>query len=195
MEFNDYKKRVLWKISNDDRSNEGKIDDDIKDVCDFINSLENYCTLSSCSGRISVLRDSEKKTKNIWLFKTHCTISNDDLERILNDAKKTKDMLWIRIEPFILHVAAKNIDYALRIMKIAHVSGIKHSGIISVSNTKCIVEIQSVERANMILSENGKVIIADFEPVKKKLNALLSKTRKRLKYFLSNLKDYKKEFL
>lgn len=195
MKFDEYKKRVLWKIINDDRSNEGKIDDDIKELCDFINSLENYCTLSSCSGRISVLYDTDQKTENVWAFKTHHLLDENDVRKIIEDAEKTKEILWIRLEPFILHIAAKDIDSALKFMKIAQVSGIKHSGIISVSYVKVVIEMQSVERANMILSDHGKIIINDIGLVKDKLNSLLLKTRKRLNLFFSNLKENRSDLV
>lgn len=40
-----------------DLSRKGNIDDTIVNLVDFINSLEDYATTSSCSGRIIVFRN------------------------------------------------------------------------------------------------------------------------------------------
>ncbi len=187
MNFKEYKERTIWKLNHNDKSNEGKIDDAIKDLCDTINSFENYCTLSSCAGRISVLYDSEKKRRSIWLFKTHNEITNNQFRVIIEQLKTIDATCWLRMEPFILHVASNTLDNALKLLKIAQESGVKHSGIISTNQTKTVIEFISVERLDMIISHNKKIMITDTDIVIQKLNALLRKTRYRLNQFYQNI--------
>ena len=55
-----------------DKSKKGIIDKEIKSLIDFINSLDNYYTTSSCSGRIMLLiKKSDKKQDSSWLFSSH----------------------------------------------------------------------------------------------------------------------------
>jgi tRNA(Phe) wybutosine-synthesizing methylase Tyw3 len=50
-----------------DLSRKGSVDEPIKELVDFINSLERYFTTSSCSGRIVVLADTPEEV-NSFLF-------------------------------------------------------------------------------------------------------------------------------
>jgi len=53
MTFQKHKKDFLNKK---DKSKKGSIDGEIKKLVDKINSLENYYTTSSCSGRILIAK-------------------------------------------------------------------------------------------------------------------------------------------
>lgn len=48
-------------FSGQDLSRKGSVDEPIVELVDFINSLDNYFTTSSCSGRIVVLADTPEE--------------------------------------------------------------------------------------------------------------------------------------
>jgi tRNA wybutosine-synthesizing protein 3 len=50
-------------FAGQDLSRKGSVDEPIKELVDFINSLESYFTTSSCSGRIVVLADTPEEVK------------------------------------------------------------------------------------------------------------------------------------
>ena len=52
-----------------DKSSIGKWAEKISGLCGKINSKENYYTTSSCSGRILLLIDQEKKGEDLFLLK------------------------------------------------------------------------------------------------------------------------------
>lgn len=82
--FENRKKDVLSKI---DKSSIGKWDEKISSLCDKINSLKNYYTTSSCSGRILLMIDQEKKGEGLFVFVSHDKISfkklKEELEKII----------------------------------------------------------------------------------------------------------------
>ena len=80
--FQQRKKDVLSKL---EKSSLGKWDEKIVSLCDKINSLENYYTTSSCSGRILLMIDQEKKAENLFLFVSHDKIKFDNLKNILKE--------------------------------------------------------------------------------------------------------------
>ncbi len=67
MNFEKEKKDCLSKI---DKSKKGSIDKKIKELVDLINSLKDYYTTSSCSGRILLIKrpKSGKKCDVDFLF-------------------------------------------------------------------------------------------------------------------------------
>jgi tRNA(Phe) wybutosine-synthesizing methylase Tyw3 len=70
--FNQGKKKQL---SKEDKSNIGEWDFRIAELCNKINNNTNYYTTSSCSGRIVLLKASEEKQPDAFLFRTHKKIN------------------------------------------------------------------------------------------------------------------------
>ncbi|MBI2650164.1 hypothetical protein HYX04_02515, partial [Candidatus Woesearchaeota archaeon] len=66
--------------------------------------------------------------------------------------KKIKNQIWFRQQPVILHVACRNLDAAKRLLDAAR-KIFKHSGIISVSDRKIMVEIIGNERIEAIIAD------------------------------------------
>lgn len=76
------KTAVLSKI---DKSSIGKWDERIKKLCEKVNNLNNFYTTSSCSGRIILMMEQEKKGKDLFLKTWHDKIS---LNILKSDLKK-----------------------------------------------------------------------------------------------------------
>lgn len=125
-----WKKQALLKL---DKSSEGKIDEKILELCNTINKRDDMFTLSSCSGRISILnRENNSKKESIWLFKFHDKVKSIP---ILKNKK-----LEFRQEAPILHVCTKNLETANKLMSLAKESGFNQVGIIA-NKTKIVVEL------------------------------------------------------
>jgi len=76
------KKDVLLKI---DKSSIGCWDEKISGLCEKINSMKNYYTTSSCSGRIVLMIDQNKKQKGLFIRIYHDEISFKQLKKDLMD--------------------------------------------------------------------------------------------------------------
>ena len=113
MPFKLIKKNTLWKIENLDKSSEGKIDKEIEPLCNTINKKEELVTTSSCSGRISIVRNESTKTKSAWEFKSHYQINLEEIKHL----ELPKEDTALKMEPFIIHISTDKIDNANKIFK------------------------------------------------------------------------------
>ncbi|MGV8150156.1 MAG: tRNA wybutosine-synthesizing 3 family protein [Candidatus Woesearchaeota archaeon] len=162
-DFDFQKKICLDKLYKPDRSRKGDVDAPIIPLIDYINSLNNFYTTSSCSGRIQLLTEAEKKPDVKWLHVSHELFTNDDTEKvlkILNSPNLPADRIWLREENLILHVACRTMDDADKILKIVRDIGFRRSGVIADSNI-IIVEICSTEKMDVPLSDNKRLVVDD----------------------------------
>ena len=165
MNFDNEKKTYLSKA---DKSKKGSIDEKVVPVLTTINSLPDYYTTSSCSGRVYLWKGTEKKSETEWLRVSHSLIDKDFFE--INET----DLVWLRLEGMILHIACRNIDAANVLLDKAH-KLYKKSCILSASN-KIIVEIRGSECIEMPLYKDGKrVFSGDLEWLKEQINSKLEK--------------------
>ena len=156
--FQKQKKDILFKL---DKSSIGKWDAKIISLCEKINSLENYYTTSSCSGRVVLIVDNAKKRPGLFVKVWHDLISFEGLKKSLekcatrrtpkslgqrkNIIFKKKDRISsiglnlnikFKQEPCILHVACNSLEQSLDFLKKARSVGFKRGGIISGERSK-----------------------------------------------------------
>jgi tRNA wybutosine-synthesizing protein 3 len=151
-------------LSRPDKSFIGGIDARIKKLCDKINSLENYYTTSSCSGRIVVMVEKKQKDRELFLFMSHDEISFSELKKelakILKNKKNKKEIIKFKLDPCILHVACETLEDADILLKKAQLSGWKRNGVISLGR-KIVVELNSTEKLEFPILKNGKILVDD----------------------------------
>jgi tRNA wybutosine-synthesizing protein 3 len=146
MDFENNKKTFLAKT---DKSKKGSIDKHIISLINKINSLNDYYSTSSCSGRIVLLKESESGRKNEaeWVFASHDLVEFNEITAVnLED----KNNIWFKFEPPIIHISCCDIKAAQKLLDIARPL-FKLSGIIS--TLKNIVEIRGTERIDAPLKD------------------------------------------
>jgi tRNA wybutosine-synthesizing protein 3 len=151
------KQDVLSKI---DKSKKGSIDKDIKELVDLVNSLPDYYTTSSCSGRIFLLEvpDSKKKNEMEWLFVRHDPVTFDEIRTALSSMPKKN--IWFKQESMIIHICCRDIDAADTMLTFCHDAGLKRAGIINLGK-RIIVEAFGTERLDTIVAEKGNILVTD----------------------------------
>jgi tRNA wybutosine-synthesizing protein 3 len=154
--FEQQKKKQLSKR---DKSNIGEWDKKIISLCNKINENKNYYTTSSCSGRIVLLKYSDKKLKDAFLFRTHDKISFNELKKVLFDINYN-GIIEFQQTSCILHVACKTIEDALHIVKLAKEAAWKRSGVIS-GGDRYVVELHSTEQMSFPIMNNRKILVDD----------------------------------
>jgi len=183
--FNRRKKAVL---SKKDKSSKGDWDEKIKGLCDKINLLEDYCTTSSCSGRILVMKDEDKKGSNLFLAVWHVLI---DLEKFLKSLPKEKAGLNLKFkqESPILHVACRDLDSAFKLLDKAQKVGWKRSGLIGDGKNHYIVELVSTEKLEFPLTKNGRMLVDEefLKIVLEKANENLKKSWEKINKLKNSL--------
>lgn len=155
-----FQKRKQDVLSKLDKSSIGKWDEKIKKLCKKINSLKNYYTTSSCSGRIILMIDQEKKGQDLFVFVSHNKISFEKLKSELNSALKKNQKIKFKFEPCILHVSCETFSDAEKLYEKAKLAGWKKSGIIGVKNGFTI-ELNSTEKLEFPIIRNKKILVSD----------------------------------
>ncbi len=181
-DFKFWKKQALSKL---DKSNIGEIDEKIKPLCDSINKKDNMFTLSSCSGRITLMKDLSK-TQNIWHFVSHKKIKLQDITNSLNNYKENTPLLFIQ-ESVIIHICVKTNELVRKLMHISKKSGLNQVGIIANRN-KIVVELICDSKLKLPIYENRKILINE-----EYLKILINRANKNLKKSWNAIKKLTKE--
>jgi len=167
----------------------GEVDEDIIPLLKKINSMENYFTTSSCSGRISVMEMPHfgDKVNARWLGKWHREV---EFEEVMEAIRKHREgQLWLLVRSPILHVGARTLEDAVKLVNLAVSCGFKYSNIKSISDRKLIVEIRSTERLDAFLGEGGELLVSE-DYIRKLVeiaNAQLKRFKDKLRKLEKNL--------
>ena len=120
---------------------ENKVDEGIIALAKKINKNENLMTTSSCFGRIILLGSDLTKKNTEFYRKWHKPADLEGVE--LAAASYTKKLpLWFRVEPFILHVSAKDFKSAEEFLVKMRKAGVKRGGIQGTTNGRIVIEVQ-----------------------------------------------------
>ena len=174
VDFPARKRAILRELNNGeiDRSPKGFVDDRCLPVIELLNKLDNYVTTSSCSGRVSLWiskddsneneehQDSKKKSQGgSWLWITHDEPVMEDaltaMEKVGNN-----DSVWLKFEPYILHVQASSLHHAKQLLTAGLNSGFRNSGIVpagTASHPSYIVAIRHTARLDCPVQVPGAV--------------------------------------
>jgi tRNA wybutosine-synthesizing protein 3 len=175
------KTAVLSKL---DKSSAGNWDKKIKKLCDKINFKEQFYTTSSCSGRVLLMLDKEKKAPGLFLKAWHDAVSFPEIKGELNnligekvvlskrtslglsvnknvDRLTTSDkIIKFKLEPPILHIVCKDLEGASNLLEKAISVGFKRSGLLSVGKN-ILLEMNSTERLEFPILNKGKILVDD----------------------------------
>ncbi|MEM2956277.1 MAG: hypothetical protein QW041_01750 [Candidatus Pacearchaeota archaeon] len=185
MSFINDKKQFL---SKPDKSSAGCIDSAISSLVKKINLKENYYTTSSCAGRIVLMPETGKKSKNVFLKIWHEPISFNEFKEILYcSIKSYTGIIYLKHEPCIMHVACNSLEKALPLINLARQSGWKKSGIISIRPEKVVCELVSTEILAAPIAINKKVLADD-----NYLKTLISECNKKLVMTREKIRKFEK---
>ncbi|MEM0360167.1 MAG: hypothetical protein QXK06_02405 [Candidatus Diapherotrites archaeon] len=136
---------------------EGKIDKEMIGLCDYISSRKNFFTSSGCSGRILLLGLLDKSKKNSYFHrKWHEKVQPLEVIKALKEP--TKGEIWLKMEPFIIHIGTNSLENAKKILSLKDKSGIKRGGIITAKPGKFIVELIGTEELAVLVKRGNKIL-------------------------------------
>ena len=151
------KEKQLAKV---DKSSIGGWDPKIKKLCDKINKKKNYYTTSSCAGRVVLLKYSDIKQEDAFLFRTHEKIKFEELKSSLERILKEYDgVVEFQQTSCIMHVSCKTLSDSQEIVNQAKESGWKRSGIMG--GKRNMVELHSTESISFPIISDGKILVSD----------------------------------
>ena len=162
-------------------------DKKIKDLCKKINSLDNYYTTSSCSGRIVLMVNQDKKESDLFFNVYHDLIFFNLIKKNIEDIlKKSKKSIKFKLEPCALHVACRTLEDAQNFYDNVKLAGWKKFGVISFKH-RFIVELNSTERLEFPIINEGKVLVDD-----EFLKIIVNESNKKLKKSWEKIKKLQK---
>lgn len=136
-----FKKQKLNILSRVDLSLKGSIDEPIKPLVDTINSSPYYCTTSTCSGRVTLIEksvDNSNVKQNLkFHLRAHDLVDHDHINRLVRDfidSHSDGQCLWLKFEPFIVHILCCDLTNSKSIIRLALDSGCRNSGITFTKN-------------------------------------------------------------
>lgn len=164
---------------------QGKADERIISLCAFLNSLDGFFTSSSCSGRIALLsvKSVGEKQPKAFYRRWHDRVGFKDFwSALCNGAPR---YLWFKLEPFIVHVGARDLENAKRILHCMRLAGVKRGGIIVAEREKFLIELQGTHAMALPVKSSGKLLVSKAFALFliKKANQKLYENFKRLKLF------------
>ena len=177
MNFDNEKKQCLLKL---DKSKKGNIDEQILPLINLINKHPDFYSTSSCAGRIMLIKPSKIKHDAEWLFSSHDIIEYSDLEPYLD--KLPQETIYLRMEPPIIHIVARNLDSGDTLLKTANNAGFRRSCILSIKK-RIVIEIMIPEKLDAPIAENNTLLVTEdyLKILIREANERLEKTRKKIK--------------
>jgi len=154
---------------------DGKADDKAFALIDAVNALEGYVTTSSCSGRVMVLSLEKHKKDAKMQSRWHDRVNAKDIEQAISGYKGNKK-LWLKAEPFILHIACKDIDSGIRMLKACKDAGVKRFGLQAMKDSKYMIEIIGTGKIDIPL----ECCSVDYAKFAKLANSILEQNWKRM---------------
>ncbi|MCK5604714.1 hypothetical protein KAR91_22685 [Candidatus Pacearchaeota archaeon] len=154
--FNQRKMEVLKKL---DKSSKGDWDNPILKLCNKINKQKNYYTTSSCSGRVLLMIDQEKKAKGLFNWVSHKKFTFNELKKEIEKLPKDTPIKY-KQDPCILHIACRSIKDAQTLYDKAKSIGWKRSGLISFEK-RIVLEINSTEKLEFPIIQKGRLLVEE----------------------------------
>jgi len=184
-----FKQRKKDILSKTDKSSKKNWDKKIIMLCEKLNYLESYYTTSSCSGRIVVMVDQDKKEKELFFNVYHELIGLEKLKKDLNEITKDNGkLIKFKLEPCILHVICESLEDAQKLLDKAKLVGWKRSGIISYKK-RITLELNSTEKLEFPIINEDKILVNDLflEIIVKEANKKLKKSWEKIEKLINLL--------
>lgn len=154
-------------LSREDLSRKGSIDEPIRRLVELINSSQFYYTTSTCSGRISLIEKPHdnpaiKKGGN-FLLNNHQEVQFNAFQDLVTQFRSggdDKTCLWLKFEPFIMHVQCFDLERARNLVGFAIQSGCRNSGMsIGKKESKFLVAIRSTSSMEVPLHCGSRFLL------------------------------------
>ena len=170
---------------------EGSVDRDILPLLDLINGRENSFTTSSCAGRIALIELPElgDKRQANFLGKWHREIDSEDF-RIALKKYQGELLLYLLVQPPILHVYCRTGQEAKEIITLGRESGFKDSSFRGLE-LPYLVALVTTEHLNVPIAASG-IIFPDDNYINflvGRANAAFQRARGKLKRLEDALRE------
>jgi len=178
--FDKLKKHNLQKLAYAIEKKE--VDKPAQSLLKIINAKKDFFTSSSCYGRILLIDFVGIKGKSKFIARWHRKVSFSEVKKaLINSFGK---QIWLRMEPFILHISCRNLLAAKKILKIKNKLTFKRGGVFHITDNRVQVELEGTQRMEALVKIGNKQVVSD-----SLLKKLVQVANER---FAKNSKDWNK---
>jgi tRNA wybutosine-synthesizing protein 3 len=137
------------------------IDEGMIPLCRDIAKTKNYFTSSSCAGRIMLLEVSsgESKKDSVFRKRWHREVSPEEVMKAVDESNRRT--LWLRAEPFIIHIGCSSQEAAEKLLLVKEKAGIRRGGISAIKGGKYMVELTGSQYLSAPVKEGRKLLVTD----------------------------------
>lgn len=160
---------------------QGKVDEQMEGLCSYVAETKGFYTSSCCSGRIMLLeKRGDKKKENFFHRKWHREITKEEI--LEGFEEKVDGELWLKVEPFILHIGCATLEDSNKVLAAMKKAGVKRGGIIIAQHDKFLIELQGTEGLSIPVKIGEKKLVDGqyLVSILPKANSLVAKNYKRL---------------
>ena len=167
---------------------DGKADQQIISLGNFFVSAKDFFTSSSCSGMIVLMNLDEDETKREAALhrKWHRAVEFDEVFSALEE--QTADDIWFKHEPLILHIGARDLKAAKKVLSVMKKVGIRRGGIIVAKEQKFIVELTGSSYMSFPVKTGDRILVSE-----EHLRFIIKRANKKLERNYKMLKEFEKE--
>jgi tRNA(Phe) wybutosine-synthesizing methylase Tyw3 len=157
--FDTFKKQTVENIfSGIDFSTKGYIDHLVTEIVRLINHHPDYCTTSSCSGRLVLFYNSQETKGVHWTFVNHGTCPVSSVLDAVEQQIEENSLLIMKVEPFIMHICCRTPEAAKQLHQWSTECGFRESGI-TLGEKRVMLAIRTTAfQMEMPIARNGKLL-------------------------------------
>lgn len=167
-----------------------KIDKEMIELCELISEKKEFFTSSGCSGRILLLSLTNRTKKDASFHrKWHQPIKP---KKAINALKEeTSGQIWLKVEPFIIHIGTNSLENARKVLATKNKAGIKRGGIIVAKPGKFVVELIGTDKMSVLLKKNKDQLASEkfIREQAIEANKKLERNYERLEKFKKTIKE------
>ena len=178
-------------LARPDKSIKGSVDTPFLPLFEIVNDSADMATTSCCSGRITLFGEAAENRKKggKLIYVSHEYIDNTkELFESLKSYENTYPTVWLKFEPFVMHIDCLSIDVAKEVLSMAVKLGFKNSGMLSLDK-RCVVALRGCIRLETpVVSGSTRIASDDY------IRQVVSICNDKLRENLSQIEKLTRQF-
>ncbi len=153
MDIRDWKSFKAWQVEGlEEHIRAGRVDRPIIPFLRAVNKAEGIVTTSSCAGRVMLISAERRKKDSVCLYIEHERIEREPFMEALEELFQHKGEPYFKLEPFIYHFVAEDLEKAEKLVDAVFKAGVKRVGMRPIRFGRYLVEFMGTIRISIPLA-------------------------------------------
>ncbi len=142
-----------WQIEGlEEHIAAGRVDRPIIPFLREVNKRKGIVTTSSCAGRVMLIAAQRRKKDSERVYIEHEVIEKNVFFEALERLKEKPGEPYFKLEPFIYHFVARDLETAERLVEVVFRAGVKRVGMRPIRYRMYLIEFMGTIRISIPLS-------------------------------------------